>query len=196
MSNMNSAQQPRALNLSAYDPSVVVVGFSVGFASLSCVAILRKVVLEPSKLRVACIIMGGLVVILAVCNALRVESEIAENAYVNLRTVTLVLFVDLMVAITFNLGGRFYTSEDRINKLYWIAIGATGFINVLSIVTIVLDNLTLSPAGANAVNYVDDVNQLIWPVAVFFAYWYAFDPIINTTGSDNNISVIAAVGVW
>ncbi|RUS19907.1 hypothetical protein BC937DRAFT_86728 [Endogone sp. FLAS-F59071] len=171
-------------------PVIIVAWAAVEFTIISIGIILRKAVFDYSTLRLSCVIMGLLVVTLGVANAFRITNDIGEDTYSITRDLNMAVFLDLMVAITFDLGSRFYVLT-RVNILYHLAILTTVLVNVALVVGLVLQQI---PATFSLGNSISVAMRVSWPVALFFAYWYAFYPVIST--KLDSPSAVVAVGVW
>ncbi|RUO95650.1 hypothetical protein BC936DRAFT_143529 [Jimgerdemannia flammicorona] len=173
--------------------TTVIAWLGVAFCSLSCVVISYKAFQEYNRLRFGCVVLGALVLILCVVNTQRIWGNVTDDQYSIFRTINLILFIDLMVAITFDLGGRFYLPKDRVNVLYWSTIVATAIVNVMLIMAVVLQHMYTSAMGTT----IDKVMRICWPVSVFLAYWYAFHPVIKIkkVGSTETHSSVVAVGI-
>lgn len=188
-SNSTSSSYVLPVTADGY-PVIIIAWAAVQFTIISIGIILRKAVFDYSNLRLSCVIMGLLVVTLGVANAFRITNDIDENTYSMMRDLNMALFLNLMVAITFDLGSRFYIIR-RVNMLYHLAILTTVLVNVALVVGLVLQQI---PATSSLGNTISVVMQVSWPVALFFAYWYAFHPVINT--KLDSPSAVVAVGVW
>ncbi|RUP23128.1 hypothetical protein BC936DRAFT_139043 [Jimgerdemannia flammicorona] len=174
--------------------SIVLAWFGVVFSLLCTVVIGRKTIIDYNRLRLVCFFMGIIVWSLNLANALRIYSAIDEDLYGQMRNVNLVLYLDLMVVITFDVGGKFYPFGDRINTMWWIATLSTLAVNLVYVVIITLVQIPSTYPIGNSIN---SVVRIIWPISVFFAYLYAFYPIIKMkTGVGESPSAVVALGVW
>lgn len=174
--------------------TIILAWSSVAFSIVSCGIIGRKAILECNQLRSGCFVMGVLTLTLCITNLLRIPSIMLEEPFFLLESVLMILFVNLLVAITFNLGYKFYNRDKRINRLYWITVAATALSSLLGVLSLILwFGLQLLNAGS----IMNKFAQFMSLSAVFLAYWYAFNPVISIqTDSSEASSAVVAVGVW
>lgn len=173
--------------------TLTIAWLCVAVCVVCCAVILHKAVFDSSKLRWACLVMGILVASLSVCNALRIQSVMPEYTYNILRSLNILLYLNLMVFITLDIGGKFYSPNGRINRLYHISMATTVVISVLILSIIIIEAL---PDYFDLGNSINNVARIIWPIAVIFAYLYAFYPVIMTRSVMEEPSNVVAVGVW
>lgn len=181
--------------MSSNDYNTLIIAWgSLAFSVLSLVIIVHKACQDSSRIRCMCVVISISTIGLAIANALRIKSQIPEAPYLLLRSTLMILFVDLMVAITLNLGGNFYTLYSRVNRLYWVSIATTVMLNVMVFSGLILQYAVgIAEAGTIVIN----VERCSWPVVLFLTYWYAFHPVINQISTaDNAPAGVVAVGAW
>ncbi|RUP06620.1 hypothetical protein BC936DRAFT_140306 [Jimgerdemannia flammicorona] len=192
---MNSTTAAASPPLIAHPFATTFVAWSsVAFGIISLGVIGHKAFVDFSKLRLGCLAMGALIMCVDILNTLRIGSLISETNWATIRATLTILFVDLMMAITLNVGQRFYIKGEHVNSLYKISIAATVMTNVMTVISIILQNLL---AVIKLGSVFDGISRLMWPVTVAFAYWYAFHPVINMkSGIEKRPSAVVAIGVW
>ncbi|RUS21716.1 hypothetical protein BC937DRAFT_91711 [Endogone sp. FLAS-F59071] len=192
---MNSTVEESDSPLPPNDTVVIAIAtLGLTFSAISCIAIARKAKLDYSQLRCCCLVLGLMTLILGILNVLRITSQISRSLFGIMAAIMMILFIDFMVAITFSLGSKLYEKQKRINYLYRIAFVATVLSNLFQIARLILEcalhNWQIAP-------YLNTVAHCMLLVALFFAYWYAFYPVVRmSTGVDNTPSAVVAVGVW
>ncbi|RUS28048.1 hypothetical protein BC938DRAFT_482401 [Jimgerdemannia flammicorona] len=175
--------------------TTIVVWTSVVFNIISCVVIGRKVILKFSRLRFGCFLTSIVVIVQGIVSVQRIWDVVSELSFSLLRSVTLVLFINLMVAITLDLGGKFYVGENRRGALYWATLVATAIINVMFVVAFIL---LLIPDTLAMGTIIHNASRVSWPVVLLIAYWYAFSPVVKTRLGEKaeSQSAVVAVGIW
>ncbi|RUP48080.1 hypothetical protein BC936DRAFT_144983 [Jimgerdemannia flammicorona] len=174
--------------------TIITAWFPIAFGILSVSIIGRKAFSNYNRLRGSCFVMSVVTVVLCVANVLRISSTIHSPEFAILRGLCILLYTDLMVAITLNLGRKFYIRDGCVNNLYILTIAATVLFNIIHILGTTLSFIGIidGPAGVFST-----VARVSWPVVLLFAYLYAFFPVIGAkTGEDNIPSAVVAVGVW
>lgn len=168
----------------------------MAFGVFSCGVIGRKLLLDYNQVRCSCVGMGIMTVVLGVANALRIPSMINETIFDILQSAIMVLFVDLLIAITFSLAGKFYEPEKSRNSLQIITIVATVLVNILGLLSILtFDVFNLGRTGMTMIT----ATQLMCLVAVFLSYCYAFYPVVKMridVNIDNTPLSVEAIGTW
>ncbi|RUP43350.1 hypothetical protein BC936DRAFT_137308 [Jimgerdemannia flammicorona] len=97
------------------------------------------------------------------------------------------------MAVTVNLGGKFYSPEERINRLYWAAIVATILTNMVFIGSLIIHNVT---SYFNGIIF-DHIARMCVPVVIIISFAYAFYPVVVIgTDVDHKPALVIAVGVW
>lgn len=175
--------------------TIAFAWISVIFSIIGCSVVLHKAYVDPTKLRYCCMVMGLLTITFGVANVLRISSTIPKISYFILKEILMILFANLMVAITFNLGSKFHIAGHVTrNLLYWATLGTTALMNILVITAC---SMEYGSPLLNEGNVIDIIARAWWPIAVFFTYWWAFDPLIKLrTGVKGMPSSIVVVGIW
>ncbi|RUP44817.1 hypothetical protein BC936DRAFT_148976 [Jimgerdemannia flammicorona] len=173
-------------------PAAAWFGFAYSFLGL--VIITRKVFIDYTQIRVGCTAVGATTMVLAIANVLRLSSTIPELIFGVLQTTFMVLWMDLMVAITFHIGGRFHMPEERTGIIYWATLTITLFANVLGLASlIIMDGLQILGPGA----IVNTAARAACLVAMVLVLWYAFTPVICIKARKGEApAAVVVVGTW
>lgn len=176
--------------------SIVASWVSVAFSIVGTVIIVVKCFTDFSRLRLACVIIGIFTALTAILNAVRTLNLIGELEFYDFLIVALLLFVNLTIAISFNLGARFYSAKDYRNYFYWLTVILLLAFNVLGIGSrIAIDVYLQFKLSENMVLS----SEAICLVGMFFGLMYAFMPLIKPIHGRVRPSGgvdIVEVGVW
>lgn len=173
----------------------VIAWPSAFFCFASFIIVTRRAVIEFNVMRFSCFLMSLITLGLCVINLLRACNDFPLNLYYVSRDLITTLYFDLMVAITLNLGEKFYPEGERGNWLWWATILGAAIMNIS--IVIGLTFMLGFPYYYTVGNILDLFVRIAWPVVGFLAYCYAFYPVINMkTGGDNIPSAVVAVGTW
>lgn len=173
----------------------ITVTFIVAvFSILSCGYIGYKLWLDYNYIRFTCLVMGVMTIVLSIVNVLRIPSWVLEAPFFMFQAILLILFADLLILLTFNLGSKFYDRYTRFNKKFKFSVVTVILGNLVQIVSLVLT----TPYGlVQASGITNTISEILLVISVFCSYWYAFSPVVKQRIGDDGIpSSVAALGVW
>lgn len=192
--------------MAPFSPSlatVVVAYTGAVYSVFSCLIIGHKALIDYSHLRISCVGLAIMTAVLGITNAIRATNSIPESTFFLLQALFMVMFVDLMVSITFSLGNKLYdrssvsNAPHRIsvaNALYSLTLLGSSLHNIFVILSIILQRVFNQIAVGGDFN---TAGRIMFIVALVFAYWYAFYPVVRMkTGVNDRQSRVAAVGAW
>ncbi|RUS26692.1 hypothetical protein BC938DRAFT_484256 [Jimgerdemannia flammicorona] len=175
------------------DGAKIYVWSVVAIGTVSCGFIGCNALLDPNRIRWNCFILSFLTLGMAVSNGLQASGFLEGLLYCNLTCISALLFNNFIMAVTVNLGGKFYSPEERINRLYWAAIVATILTNMVFIGSLIIHNVT---SYFNGIIF-DHIARMCVPVVIIISFAYAFYPVVVIgTDVDHKPALVIAVGVW
>ncbi|RUP46444.1 hypothetical protein BC936DRAFT_146951 [Jimgerdemannia flammicorona] len=192
---MNSTTTP--LDSVPFDVSTVAsIWASLVFSVLSCVVIGRKAIIDYCHLRVSCFAVGVLTGVgMATINIFRLQSDISEDNFFVVKSVLMVVFMDLLFVMIFNLGRKLYEWEDGpVNRLSKLSLALAVLMNVLGAVSLIVGQVFHFHAAGDSI-YTASIFVALSTMSVVVIY--ALYPVTKIkTGVDKMPSKTVAVGIW
>ncbi|RUS31385.1 hypothetical protein BC938DRAFT_477909 [Jimgerdemannia flammicorona] len=174
-----------------------LVGIWTGlcFSVISCGVVGWKACIDYSPLRVSSFVVGLVSCIgLSVVNYLRLDSYIPETVFHVYKVVSMLLFNNLIMVVTFWVAARLYEPGPMPkNRLYKFSISMVVLMNIMAGASLIFgQGLQLTNVGTDMYTGAAVV-ALTAGTAIFV---YAFYPVFRLKGMNEKPSSAMPIGVW